>query len=238
MSKSGTHFHFKQFSVRHDRSTMKVGTDGVLLGAWVDVSNCKRILDIGTGSGVIALMLAQRTTSDVVIDGVEVEKEDADQANENVLHSPWPRRIEIHCTPIQHFHSDELYDLIVSNPPYFNNSAKPPNEKRIQARHTTSLPYEVLLKQSVSLLRREGRLAVILPYSEGIQFETLASGVALSCTRKAVFRTRRGKPVERLLMEFSKTAKSLVEHEILLYNDGLEWSDDYIRLTRDFYLKA
>ena len=116
MSKSGSHFHFKQFSVRHDRSTMKVGTDGVLLGAWVNVDDSKRILDIGTGSGVIALMLAQRTTSDVLIDAVEVESDDAAQAKENVLQSPWPRRIDVHHTPIQNFHSDECYDLIVSQP--------------------------------------------------------------------------------------------------------------------------
>jgi tRNA1Val (adenine37-N6)-methyltransferase len=238
MSKSGTHFHFKQFSVRHDRSTMKVGTDGVLLGAWVDVHNCKRILDIGTGSGVIALMLAQRTTSDVVIDAVEVEQEDAEQAKENVEHSPWPRRIEVFTSPIQNYKSDELYDLIVSNPPYFNNSAKPPDEKRIQARHTTSLPYDVLVNHAKRLLDPNGKLAVILPFTEGLDFETLAKQHNLFCVRKTGFRTRREKPVERWLMEFSLSKKLLVEHEILLYNDGLEWSDDYIRLTRDFYLKA
>jgi tRNA1Val (adenine37-N6)-methyltransferase len=238
MSKSGTHFHFKQFTVRHDRSTMKVGTDGVLLGAWADIANSKHILDIGTGSGVIALMLAQRTASDVMIDAVEVEKEDAEQAEENVEHSPWPQRIKVHASSIQNYKSDELYDLIVSNPPYFNNSAKPPNEKRIQARHTTTLPYDVLLRHVKQLLKPSGKLAVILPFTEGIEFETLASQEDLFCVRKTAFRTRREKPIERWLMEFSQSKKMLVEHEILLYNDGLEWSDDYLRLTRDFYLKA
>ncbi len=238
MSKSGTHFHFKQFTVRHDRSTMKVGTDGVLLGAWVDIANSKHILDIGTGSGVIALMLAQRTTPDVMIDAVEVEQEDAEQAKENVAHSPWPRRIEVHASSIQNYKSDDLYDLIVSNPPYFNNSAKPPDEKRIQARHTTTLPYDVLLRHVKQLLEPNGRLAVILPFTEGLEFETLAKHEELFCIRKTAFRTRREKPIERWLMEFSRSKKLLVEHEILLYNDGLEWSDDYISLTRDFYLKA
>jgi tRNA1Val (adenine37-N6)-methyltransferase len=238
MSKSGTHFHFKQFSVRHDRSTMKVGTDGVLLGAWVDIGNCKRILDIGTGSGVIALMLAQRTTSDVTIDAVEVESEDAEQAKENVEQSPWPRRIEVFTSSIQNYTSHELYDLIVSNPPYFNNSAKPPDEKRVQARHTTSLPYDVLLKHVKQLLAPNGRVAVILPFTEGLEFETLTSKQNLYCVRKTGFRTRREKPIERWLMEFSQQSQDKIENEILLYNDGLEWSDDYIRLTRDFYLKA
>jgi tRNA1Val (adenine37-N6)-methyltransferase len=238
MSKSGTHFHFKQFSVRHDRSTMKVGTDGVLLGAWVDIRNCKHILDIGTGSGVIALMLAQRTTSDVTIDAVEVESEDAEQAKENIEHSPWPRRIEVFTSSIQNFVTDQLYDLIVSNPPYFNNSAKPPDEKRIQARHTISLPYDVLVKHVMPLLAPNGRLAVILPFTEGLEFETLASMHNLYCIRKTAFRTRREKPIERWLMEFSQRSQEKNEDEILLYNDGQEWSDDYIRLTRDFYLKV
>lgn len=238
MSKSGTHFHFKQFSVRHDRSTMKVGTDGVLLGAWVDVTHSKRILDIGTGSGVIALMLAQRTTSDVAIDAVEVEKEDAEQARENVEQSPWPRRVEVFHSSIQNFTSEERYDLIVSNPPYFNNSAKPPDEKRIQARHTTTLPYDVLLHHAKQLLTPNGRLALILPFTEGLAFETLASQYGLRCCRKTAFRTRREKPIERWLMELSAGSCQKIDDEILLYNDGLEWSDDYIRLTRDFYLKA
>lgn len=238
MSKSGTHFHFKQFSVRHDRTTMKVGTDGVLLGAWVDVSACKRILDIGAGSGVIALMLAQRTTSDVLIDAVEVAPSDAEQARENVEQSPWPRRIEVFASSIQDFKSDKRYDLIVSNPPYFNNSAKPPNEKRIQARHTTSLPYPVLLEHVKQLLVHSGKLAVILPHNEGIEFEILAKQYQLFCIRKTAFRTRRDKPIERWLIEFAFTDAKKNEDEILLYSDGLEWSDDYIRLTRDFYLRA
>lgn len=238
MSKSGSHFHFKQFSVRHDRTTMKVGTDGVLLGAWADVANCRRILDIGTGSGVIALMLAQRSESDVTIDAVEVEKEDADQAKENVEQSPWANRITVFQSPIQKYQTEGSYDLIVSNPPYFNNSAKPPNEKRIQARHTTSLPYEVLLKHVTQLLSNDGRLAVILPYTEGIEFEALAKERGLFCIRKTAFRTRREKPIERWLMEFGAHEVEKSDDEILLYSDGLEWSDDYIRLTRDFYLKA
>jgi tRNA1Val (adenine37-N6)-methyltransferase len=238
MSKSGTHFHFKQFSVRHDRSTMKVGTDGVLLGAWVRVDDYKKILDIGTGSGVIALMLAQRTSADVYIDAVEVEEEDAKQAKENVDQSPWPQRIVVHHQAIQHFHPAAKYNLIVSNPPYFNNSQKPPNEKRGQARHTTTLSYANLLKQVVLLLEDQGKLAMILPFTEGLEFITLARTHGLHCIRKTAFRTRKEKPIERWLLEFSTSNNGLIEDEILLYHDGLNWSDDYIRLTRDFYLKA
>src|SRR5690349_15209367 len=117
MTRSGTHFHFKQFSVRHDNATMKVGTDGVLLGAWADPGEAKYILDIGTGSGIIALMLAQRTNEDVIIDAVEVEATDAAQAAENISNSPWPAKVLVHHTAIQNFNSERKYDLIVSNPP-------------------------------------------------------------------------------------------------------------------------
>jgi tRNA1Val (adenine37-N6)-methyltransferase len=134
-----THFHFKKFSVSHAQSTMKVGTDTVLLGAWTKVDHATNILEIGTGNGTIALMLAQRTSDNVCIDAVEIEPTDAAQAQENFLQSPWPAKIRTHPISIQQFENGIKYDIIVSNPPYFINSQRPPDEKRGQARHTISL---------------------------------------------------------------------------------------------------
>lgn len=234
--KRKTHFHFKQFAVRHDQCTMKVGTDAVLLGAWANISNAKRILDIGTGSGVIALMAAQRT-SDTRIDAVEIQRQDAEQASENVVNSPWPTRIFVHNIGIQEFTVPEAYDVIVSNPPYFNNSLEPPDKRRHQTRHTVSLNYGTLITAVRSFLKPDGRFNVILPYTEGLQFIELAAQSMLYCSRKFSFRTRSTKPIERWLLEFSYQKAPIEEGEVKLYEKGLEWSESYVALTQDFYLK-
>lgn len=234
---SSADFKFKKFTVRHDRSTMKVGTDGTLLGAWTNTCASKTILDIGTGSGLIALMLAQRTNENVSIDAIEIERHAFEQATENVRNSPWLDKIKTHHIALQDFTPASTYDLIVSNPPYFQNSQKPPNEKRVQARHTTSLPYPVLLSSAKKLLASEGTFNVILPFTEGLQFLALAKNFDLQCTRQWSFRTRKEKPIERWLLEFSLTQRSKEEGEIILYTSGEEWSEDYKTLTREFYLK-
>jgi len=235
--KRKTHFHFKQFSLQHDRCSMKVGTDAVLLGSWANVKTAKSILDIGTGSGIIALMVAQRTSSDTKIDAVEIEKQDAKQALENILNSPWPDKISIHHLPVQEFLPPKRYDVIISNPPYFNNSHEPPDKRRHQTRHTISLSYEALISSSERLLNRDGKFNIILPYTEGLQFITRALQKKLFCTRKYSFRTRSEKPIERWLLDFSTQEQYLEVGEIVLYKEGLTWSDSYVCLTRDFYLK-
>lgn len=239
MAKSGTHFHFKQFSVRHDRCSMKVGTDGVLLGAWAEVRDVKSVLDIGTGSGVIALMLAQRCEQPVSIDGIELDVEAATQANENAQQSPWSKHVAIHCTSLQQYSPEKKYDLIVSNPPYFINSQEPPDKKRLQTRHTVTLTFEELLQGATRLLSDTGTLEVILPYTEGLQFIALARTVNLFCSRQWSFRTRANKPIERWLLAFSRMQTEMIETgEILLYDMGTELSPSYRKLTGAFYLNA
>ncbi|SHH73317.1 tRNA1Val (adenine37-N6)-methyltransferase [Chryseolinea serpens] len=240
--KRKTHFQFKQFEVQHDRSTMKVGTDAVLLGAWAHVANATRILDIGTGSGIIALMAAQRTPSTTQIDAVEIEGQDAAQAAENFLASPWSERLHIHVAPIQDYPPSPpfhpyLYDVILSNPPFFINSQEPPNKRRHEARHTVTLDHASLLAAADRLLQPQGTLNVVLPYTEGLQFIDLAKQHGFFCTRQYSFRTREGKPIERWLLEFSRKERATETGEILLYKEKLEWSDSYVELTRDFYLK-
>jgi tRNA1Val (adenine37-N6)-methyltransferase len=231
-------FHFKQFSIKHEKSGMKVGTDGVLLGAWANVNGAKHILDIGTGSGVIALMLAQRTPDDSQIDAVEIDPLAFEEAHENFKTSPWSEKILAHHIAIQQFTKKSKYDLIISNPPYFQNSYKPPDEKRVAARHTENLSFEDLLAATGKLISPTGRLNVILPVSEGEHFVSLAASKNFSLTRKWAFRTRAEKPTERYLLEFSRhSVKSVDTGEIKLYDQGENWSEDYKYLTRDFYLK-
>jgi tRNA1Val (adenine37-N6)-methyltransferase len=231
-------FHFKKFSVTHKRSSMKVGTDGVLLGAWVDLTNTGSILDIGTGTGVIALMLAQRTPSSVHIDAVELNPDACVDAQENFSQAPWTDRLHLYTQAIQTFTPEKTYDLIVSNPPYFINSYKPTNLHRTTARHTKQLSFEELLSAVLRLLNVSGRFAVVLPVTEGQAFEKLALDNGLSCIRKWSFRTRENKPVERLLMEFSRHNQPFETGEILLYESGENWSDEYKNLMKEFYLKA
>ena len=232
-----TTFHFKQFRVRHDRCAMKVGTDGVLLGAWADVAGARRILDIGAGTGLISLMLAQRTAGEVFIDGVEIEAQDAHQATENIAASPWKERIRILQVAVQEFFSEHTYDLIVSNPPYFVNSLRPPGREREQARHTSSLNFNDLLSAVQQHLSANGKFNVILPYQEGLDFIGLAASRLFYCTRRFSFRSKKVKPVERWLLEFSRRMAPCEQGEIILYDDHNCWSGQYRDLTREFYLK-
>ncbi len=230
-------FRFKQFNIEDNRCAHKVGTDGTLLGAWVDVKNARHLLDIGTGSGLIALMLAQRSKPDALIEAIEISLPDYTQASENIKHSPWPKKLTAVHTSLQQFESKSLFDCIVSNPPYFNKSFKPPNVNRVVPRHTESLSFFDLIQHSQRLLSDEGTLNVILPFTEGLQFIDMAFQQSLILSRKWAFRTRAEKPIERWLLEFRRKAQPLEEGEICLYATEDEWSHDYKFLTKDFYLK-
>lgn len=229
-------FEFKKFSVHHDRCAMKVGTDAVLLGSWVDVGKAKKILDIGAGSGVIALMLAQRTVDTVHIDAIEIEKEDASQAEENVLRSPWLNKISIFEKSIQEFDRGIQYDLIVSNPPYFVDSLLPPTPHRARTRHTQQLTYDELITHSIRLLHPSGTLTVILPVLEGNYFKQLASKNGLHLKRQLSLYSRKEKPQERWLFEFVFSKVLPKEEKLVLYETTNVKSNDYIKLTKGFYL--
>ncbi len=231
-------FRFKKFDIDHSRSTMKVGTDGVLIGAWTTVESPTRVLDIGTGSGLIAIMLAQRSPEHSHIDAVEISERDATQARLNVDSSPWPQKVSIHHCTIQGFHAPQKYQLIVTNPPYFNRSLHPPDQNRLQARHTTSLTYEDIIDAVLRLMESSGIFSIILPPTEGELFVDLASKHNLHLVRKCVFRTREEKKPERWMMEFRTTPALVEEESLTLYLHGEVWTDAYKALTRDFYLNA
>lgn len=230
-------FRFKHFAIHHHQATMKVGTDGVLLGAWVNVTEARRILDVGTGTGLIALMLAQRTPTQVQIDGIEISESDVQQARQNIRLSPWPEKVQVHHGSLQKFQA-EPYDLIVSNPPYFNKSYPPPELLRTQARHSITLSAQDLLEHSKRLIRETGTLGVILPENEGRHLLSLAEQTGWYCTRECIFQSRKEKPVERLLLEFQRFPSSTKKESLVLYSTGENWSNAYRALTRDFYLKS
>jgi tRNA1Val (adenine37-N6)-methyltransferase len=215
---------------------MKVGTDAVLLGAWINVDRAKRILDIGTGSGVIAVMIAQRTSDDVLVDAIDYNEEDYAQATENFAASPWSQKLKAHLSSVQQFNPNYQYDLIVSNQPYFSNSLEPPDVKRRNVRHTSTLSFDDLLTSTIRLLTPKGRANFILPTAEGEDLISKATSKDFYCTRKTSFRSKAHKPVERLLLEFSKKNESTNESTIILYDKGNLPSEEYRSLTSDFYL--
>lgn len=192
-------FRFKRFTIRQDRCPMKVGTDGVLLGAWTGLRTTdRRMLDIGTGTGLIALMLAQRAP-EARITGIDID--DVSQARENAAASPWGDRLYFEQTPVQTFRPAERYDLIVSNPPFYVDSLTCPDAGRTAARHTVHLSYEELVDSVVRLLAPGGRFAVVLPTPESEHFRHLASA-RLLLTHLTRVRTTPRRSVRRVLMEF------------------------------------
>lgn len=217
---------------------MKVGTDGVLLGAWVAVEGARTILDIGTGTGLIALMVAQRNSA-ARIDAVEIDVASAEQAAENVARSSWADRVAIHHSDIQSFTPAVRYDLIVTNPPYFVNSLHSPSSSRTAARHTCSLSFRDLAISAQRLLREGGRFALILPPEESRLFDCEALG-RLSLTRRCEVRSRDTTPVKRVMSEYTTLGEGVVvEREELTIERGTppQFSAEYRALTADFYLK-
>jgi len=226
-------FRFKHFEVFHDRCAMKVGTDGVLLGAWVNPGNARRILDVGAGCGLVALILAQRSLA--IVDGVEYDKEAAMQASENASNSPWGSRVKIFEGDFKEY-SNGFYDLIVSNPPFFRQSLRAPAPKRNQARHTDTLTYEILIEQSAKMLTPEGRLSVILPADSSEDFEDLCWQNRLYLSKRCQVISVEGLAPKRVLLEFSLQRK-MIEHSILVLETcDHKYTEAFSDLTEDLYL--
>lgn len=232
---ANSYFRFKQFTIQQDCTAMKVGTDGVLLGAWSNVKNDSTILDIGTGTGLIALMAAQRTIG-AKIDAIEIDESACMQANENVKQSPWKERIAVIQCAVQDFHPDRLYDTILCNPPFFINSTKTPDSSRTIARHCDTLSHSALLKSAIRLLTANGSLQVILPTEEAIAFMQEAEKSNLYTSRLTRVLPNPNKPTKRYLLEFSRILSNLIEDEIIIEWEHHKYCDRYIHLTKEFYL--
>jgi len=231
------HFSFKQFTVKQEKAVFKVGTDGVILGAKADVSGIETILDIGTGTGLIALMVAQRCNAHVV--AIEPDKESYLQALDNVKESPFSTRISVQNYSLQeYFPGDDKFDLIVVNPPFFSDSLRNPDPRLSAARHNDNLRSEDILLGAKRLLRENGRLQLILPYVEGNIFIAEAAGHGFYCNNILKIRPLPTSEIRRVVLTFSME-KIKPSESFLTIERGPrhEFTDEYINLTKDFYLK-
>ncbi|MCQ2193645.1 MAG: tRNA1(Val) (adenine(37)-N6)-methyltransferase [Paludibacteraceae bacterium] len=233
---SNTYFQFKQFRVEQEKCAMKVGTDGVLLGAWADVASASRILDIGTGTGLISLMLAQRQPG-AQITAIEIDEAATQQAQENFDLSPWTDRLTCLHISLQNFLKEEgaRFDAIVSNPPYFNNSLKNPDKQRSTARHTDTLSYAELMQAS-SLLTERGHLSVILPTQAEEEILDAARQAHLHCSRKTDVRPKIEAAPKRILLEFRKDFTTTNKSELTIEIERHVYTPEFKQMTEAFYL--
>lgn len=229
-------FEFKKFTIYHDRCAMKVGTDGVLLGAWAQVGEAKRILDIGTGSGVVAIMMAQRTNAHIT--GIDIDTDAVTQAVENALRSPWAEKINIIQTDVNDYKPDFLFDAIVCNPPFFKNALQSPDLRRTNARHTSSLSFSELIRSVKHLLVDGGTFHVVLPLENADEFIMNCWQNDLMLQKQCKIYTKTGKKPKRVLLCFKRGNCTYFLTEETLYIKTLddELTDSYRQLTRDFYL--
>jgi tRNA1Val (adenine37-N6)-methyltransferase len=229
-------FHFQQFTIHQEKTAMKVGFDAVLLGAWADVHGARRILDIGTGSGVLALMLAQRQPA-AQVDGVEIDAAAAEEAAENVRRSPWPDRVRVlHC-PIQK-HEAPPYDLIVCNPPFFATAAgtPAPDEERRLARQDGALTVAELLVQGERLLGKDGRFALIWPYKDQDRLREEIEAADFYLQQQVTVRPNPQKPPHRLLLQFGRRVTALQAGTLTIEESRHQYTAEFTGLTADFYL--
>lgn len=238
-------FKFKQFTVWHDRSALKVCTEACILGAYAQVTGAERALDIGTGTGLLALMAAQRN-AEMHIDAIEIEEQNYLQAIDNVAQSPFAERISVHHTSIQDWTrrfvdllqiTDALhYDLIISNPPFFANHLRSPNQARNRALHTDTLTLEELVTSVGRLLTDRGRFVVLLPAYETQLLIELATREGLWVTRRLQVFQRPGKPLFRVITTFERHHAESVTETLYIHHPDGTYSDDFRKLLRDYYL--
>lgn len=231
-------FNFKQFAIEDSECAMKVGTDSVLLGSWLNLSNSERILDIGTGCGILALMAAQESTASII--ALELDINAFYQADENVRNSPWSNRIACINSSIQDYSisaTKESFDHIITNPPYFSNSLKSPVDGRNKARHNDDLPFDVLVQSVNVLLMQDGKFSIVLPHEVAPSFVNLCNSNGFNISRQLNIRPRVGKDTNRVLLEFiiGECFDKQID-ELSIRDEHGHYTDAYKSLTKKYYL--
>ncbi|MFZ4464149.1 MAG: tRNA1(Val) (adenine(37)-N6)-methyltransferase [Bacteroidales bacterium] len=228
-------FHLKRFSLMHDRSTMKVGTDAMLLASWVVTEGVSRVLEIGSGCGIISLILAQRSKAE--IDAIDIDEASVEEATINFRFSPWSERLHCYHTDLRQFTTDYSYDLIISNPPFFTSTFKTQKPRRNLARHEDSLPFPELIDSAKTLLNQKGRFALVLPDLEAEKFIPLAESNGLFLHKILNIIPVEGKTPNRLNMVFNqnKIDKPIIEN-FTIRNGDQQFTEQYKIMLKDFYL--
>lgn len=229
-------FRFKQFEVAHDKCAMKVNTDGVLLGAWANVEGACSILDVGTGTGVIALMAAQRNPT-ALIDAIDISAQAVEQSKANFANSPWRQRLQIIHTSFQMYFAPQTYDVIISNPPYFINDFKSFRSEKNMARHGVALTYQELVAGIARLLSPDGRAAFVIPHANFSFVLPVISSQQLFVTKLTEVIAVQGKPPYLRLIEVSRQPVAVTESSLSIQTATGTFTEEYQLLTRDFYLK-
>lgn len=231
-----THFDFKQFTIWHDKCAMKVGTDGVLLGAWAPAGNeVRSILDIGTGSGLIAIMMAQKCEADIL--GIDIDAEAVAQAKENGAKSPWAERLRFEQQDALSFAPEKEFDLIVSNPPFYTEDLQCPEARRNNARHSQALPLERLAANAARWLREGGVFCIVLPAAGADAFIQAAWEHGLDLHRRCQVYSRPETPAKRSLLGFRKGGATYPATErIIIRDDAGNYTEEYKSLTGEYYL--
>jgi tRNA1Val (adenine37-N6)-methyltransferase len=235
-------FKFKEFTIHQDKTAMKIGTDGVLLGAWCSVEKYPNtILDIGSGTGIISLMLAQRADA-MNIDAVEIDEKAYEQTVENFEQSDWGDRLYCYNTTLQEFadeiaEEEETYDLIVTNPPFYTDEFESDDTARNKARFTSSLTFEELLSGVVKILSSDGTFALIIPFKEEENFINLAKTKGLFLNRVCHVQGNAASEIKRSLLEFSFHSLGIKKEHLIIEIERHQYTKEYINLTKGFYLK-
>lgn len=232
-------FKFKEFSVNQDSCAMKIGTDGVLLGAWTSLKNNPfSVLDIGSGTGVLSLMIAQRSHAEN-IEALEIDADAYEQCSENFENSPWADRLFCYHASLLEFveEIDDKFDLIICNPPFYSEDYKTDNKARDLARFNDAMPFEHLIYAAVNLLSETGILSIVIPYKEEAHFTDLASTASLSPQRILHVKGNPNAEIKRSLIEFSFNEQNVEFSELVIETARHQYTEDYINLTKDFYLK-
>jgi len=234
---SNNYFQFKQFLIEQDNCAMKVGTDSVLLAAFTSVNNIKNVLDIGTGTGILTLMLAQKNPA-LEFDAIEIDELAFVQASYNFSKSKFSAQIKPHLVALQQFVANKQYDLIITNPPYFISKSNYTiaDLQRAKARHDNDLTFEELIDCVKKMISQQGVFKLILPVNEGVIFKKLALQKGLFCSESILIKPKKSKPSNRVIMSFTNHHLAETESEFIIYNEDNTQTEAYKNLTSEYYL--